>query len=93
MNLESLTIFVVLYIILNGITFFLYGIDKRKAVKDKYRIRESTLIWTGLLGPFGALAGMKTFRHKTQKSKFKSIYLFVVLHIVIIAFFFWKFGI
>ncbi len=90
MNLEYILIIAVLYVILNGIAFFIYGVDKRKAVKEKYRIKESTLIWIGLIGPFGALAGMKVFRHKTRKSKFKLIYLFVILHLILIGFIVWK---
>lgn len=92
MNLDIFLLIVIFYVILNLITFSLYGLDKRKAVKNQYRISESRLIWTGLIGPFGALAGMKVFRHKTQKTKFKLIYVFVALHVILIAFVIWKFG-
>lgn len=45
--------------------------DKRRAVKDKRRIRESTLFWTAILGgSIGALAGMLCFRHKTKHKSF-----------------------
>lgn len=91
MNLDLLMIVAIIYIILNCAALMLYGLDKRKAVKNKYRVSESALIWIGLIGPFGALVGMKAFRHKTQKTKFKLIYVFVILHIVIFALFIWKF--
>ena len=91
MNPEIIWIIAVLYLILNGISFFLFGSDKRRAVKDLYRISESALLSSGFLGPFGALAGMKVFRHKTRKTKFKAIYLFVVIHLMLIAFLAWKF--
>ena len=56
----------------NVITFAMYGIDKRKAQKNKWRISESTLILCAfLMGGGGALAGMSVFRHKTNHLKFK----------------------
>jgi len=39
-----------------------------------------------MVGPFGALAGMSVFRHKTRKMKFKIIYLFLIIHLVLILF-------
>jgi len=91
MNLELIQIIAVLYLILNSISFFMFGFDKQRAVKNEYRIRESTLIILGLLGPFGALAGMKVFRHKTRKIKFKLIYLFLAMHVILIIYLAWKF--
>jgi len=76
--------FLILYVALNIISFALFGADKRKAIKNEYRIRESTLLISGLLGPFGAIAGIKLFRHKTKKRKFKVIYLFLILHLILI---------
>ena len=56
---------------LNLITFIIYGIDKRKAKKSRWRIPESSLILLALLGgSIGAWLGMKTWRHKTQHPKF-----------------------
>lgn len=91
MNQELILAAAVLYILLNGVSFSLYGADKRKAVKGRYRISEPALIAAGLLGPFGALAGMKAFRHKTRKAKFKAVYLFAAAHLVLAAFIAWKF--
>lgn len=65
----------ILYIYLifvNLISFVLYGIDKWKAVKGKWRIPEVQLLLLALLGgSLGACAGMYLFRHKTQHLKFK----------------------
>jgi len=61
----------IIYIIINIMVFGMYGIDKRKAIKNKWRIPESTLILGAALGVFGAALGMKVFHHKTQKLKFK----------------------
>jgi len=57
---------------INVVTFFLYGIDKWKAKRSKWRIPEATLIWLSILGgSVGAWLGMKAWRHKTQHKKFK----------------------
>lgn len=55
----------------NLITFLIYGLDKRKAIKDRQRISERTLIILSFaFGSVGALAGMLIFNHKTRKAKF-----------------------
>ena len=47
-------------------------LDKRRAIKRKWRISEHTLILTSILGgSIGSLIGMYTFRHKTKHLKFK----------------------
>lgn len=49
------------------IAFVLYKLDKVKAQKKKWRIRESALLLVGFAGgAAGALSGMKIFRHKTK---------------------------
>lgn len=55
----------------NIITFIMFGADKARAVKDKWRISEAALILAALLGgSIGALAGMRIFHHKTKHRKF-----------------------
>lgn len=57
--------------VINVVTFFLYGIDKRKAKRSKWRIEESTLLWWAVLGgSIGAILGIKIWHHKTQRKKF-----------------------
>jgi len=57
---------------INVTTFFLYGIDKYKARKSKWRVRESTLIWLSVFGgSIGAWVGMRAWHHKTLHAKFK----------------------
>ncbi len=59
-------------IIINIVTFVTFGIDKRKAKKDKWRISEQALVTLMVIGgAFGGYFGMEKFRHKTQKLKFK----------------------
>ena len=55
----------------NILTFLVYGIDKWKARRGKWRIPENTLIWMAIAGgSVGALFGMFLFRHKTKHKKF-----------------------
>lgn len=72
-------------LIINFVAFFLYWEDKRRAKKDKWRIKEVTLLLVGLAGgSFGSLVAMHVFRHKTQHWKFKILVpLFFVLHAVL----------
>ena len=58
-------------LIVNAAAFMLMLIDKIKAKKNRWRIKESTLMLSAALGGcIGALAGMYTFRHKTLHRKF-----------------------
>ena len=69
--LDHILLFLAVALILNLIALALYGIDKRKAIKKKWRIPEATLIlsaWIG--GAAGALGGMLLFRHKTKHIRF-----------------------
>ena len=55
-------------ICINIITIAVYGIDKRSAVRGKWRIRVSTLLGLAAAGgSVGALLGMHLFHHKTRK--------------------------
>lgn len=57
--------------VINILAFAVYGIDKNKAEKHKWRIPEAVLITLAVLGgTVGAFAGMLVFHHKTNKPKF-----------------------
>lgn len=81
------TIIIAVYVIINIITFLAFFIDKEKAKHDKWRIPEATLIILSIFGAIGGTLGMLVCHHKTNKAKFKLVYLFFVIHIVIIALF------
>ena len=52
---------------INLATFIVYGADKRRARKGKWRVPEKTLFLLPLLGgSVGALLGMCVFHHKTR---------------------------
>ena len=58
-------------LIINAAGFLLMLVDKWKAKKNRWRVRESTLLIVAVLGgSIGSLAGMYLFRHKTQHLKF-----------------------
>ena len=57
---------------INVVAFIMYGIDKYKAKKAKWRIPEATLLLLAVLGgSIGAWMGMKVWHHKTMHKKFK----------------------
>ena len=57
---------------INAVAFIMYGIDKYKAKKAKWRISEATLLLLAVLGgSIGAWMGMKVWHHKTKHKKFK----------------------
>ena len=68
----QIVIILIYLVAINIVTFFLYGIDKWKAKRSKWRIEESTLLWWAAFGgSIGALLGMKVWHHKTLHKKFK----------------------
>lgn len=76
--------FWIVYGIINAITFFVYGLDKMKAQAGAYRIPEKVLITMALFGPIGGFLGMKLFRHKTRKNKFRILVpTFLVMHLMV----------
>ena len=57
---------------LHMVTFLVYGIDKYKAKKAKWRISEATLLLLAVIGgSIGAWMGMRVWHHKTMHKKFK----------------------
>lgn len=70
-NIFTLKNILIYLLIINLIAFLAMYIDKRRAKWGKWRIKESTLFTLVLLGGgIGGIAGMYTFRHKTQKTRF-----------------------
>lgn len=70
---------IIYLIIINFISFIVYGVDKFLSIKYYYRISEFILLNFGFVGGVvGSIFGMICFRHKTKKVKFK-IYLFMYM--------------
>lgn len=79
--------YIVIYaVVMNSISFFMYGLDKWKAKNNAWRISEKTLLLLAFLGgSVGALAGMHMFRHKTKHKLFVlGIPVCLILHIALV---------
>jgi len=58
-------------LIINIISFLAFAVDKQKAIKHQWRIRESSLFLLAILGGgIGCLASMLIFHHKTKHPSF-----------------------
>jgi uncharacterized membrane protein YsdA (DUF1294 family) len=77
-----------LFIVINSLTFLIFGYDKWLAKNNKRRISEfKLLLLTGIGGTIGGLIGMNFFKHKTNKFSFiLSFYAIVILQIVLLYF-------
>ena len=86
-NLQK--IIVIYLIVINVVTFFIYGIDKWKAMRSKWRISEAMLLGLAVIGgSIGAWLGMKVWHHKTMHKKFKyGIPVIIVIQLFIIGYF------
>lgn len=85
-NMHLLTLYYLIAI--NLITFIVYGIDKYKAKKGKWRIPEATLLLIAVIGgSIGAWIGMKVWHHKTMHKKFKyDVPIILVLQCILIIY-------
>ena len=82
------TLFIAAYLAaVNAFTFGLFGWDKYCATHDRWRVRESTLLfWTALGGAIGAGLAMEFFRHKTLHLKFKfGVPLLLFVQIILVG--------
>ena len=81
---------IILYYLLavNIATFFLYGIDKYKARKGRWRISEATLLMMAVIGgSIGAWSGMRLWHHKTMHKKFKyGIPIIIILQVALVVY-------
>ncbi len=76
------------WVVVNGGAFVTYAYDKYKAQHNAWRTPENTLLVVAFLGPFGAYAAMRLFRHKTHTIKFYLVPVFLILQIAV---FLWLF--
>ena len=81
--------FLFLYLFLvNAASFLLMLIDKHRAVKNRWRIPEATLmLFAAIGGSLGGVLGMKIFRHKTLHLKFSLGFpLLLALHSILLLY-------
>lgn len=84
----SIAKIIVLYLVfINVLTFLLYGIDKWKAKRSRWRIPESVLLGMAAVGgSVGAWLGMRVWRHKTQHKRFRyGVPAILVVQIVLLV--------
>ncbi|MBE6008540.1 MAG: DUF1294 domain-containing protein [Lachnospiraceae bacterium] len=76
------------YALINLTLFIMMAIDKHKARKSKWRISETTLLLTGLLGgAAGGLIAMRFVHHKNRKPYFYMVFICaIIIHIFAISF-------
>ncbi len=72
----------------NILAFLVYGIDKWRAKKGKWRISEATLLLLAVIGgSIGAWLGMKVWHHKTMHKKFKyGVPAVLIIQIILIGY-------
>ena len=88
-ELNLLHIVFIYLVSINVVTFFMYGIDKWKAKKSRWRIREAALLGLAVLGgSIGAWLGMKVWHHKTLHKKFKyGVPTIIIVQLALIVYF------
>lgn len=84
--------FVCYLLLINAAGLVLMLSDKIRAQKNKWRIRESVLLGTAILGgSIGTWLGMRTFRHKTKHPKFSiGLPVIIVLQLILAGWIFVK---
>ena len=77
---------IIYLIIINIITFIIFGLDKYYAIKGRFRISEATLFCLCIIGgSFLGYIGMKVFRHKTKKTYFRiGVPLIMIIEAILI---------
>lgn len=89
--MNTITVILLIYIgIINLAGFILMGVDKRKAIRNAWRIPEARLFLCALLGAsLGCILGMYAFRHKTKHWYFvlgmPAILTFQIVAVVLLA--------
>ena len=86
--------FWLIYGVWNIVVFAVYGIDKLKAMRGKWRISEICLfVFAALGGGVGGALGMMIFRHKIRKRRFIIVYILAAIELfAAIAFSCYLFG-
>lgn len=83
------SVFFVIYLALNLLTFAVYGWDKRQAKLNGQRTPEAVLlILAAVGGSVGALCGMSVFHHKTKHLAFAlGVPMIAGAHLLLLSFF------
>ena len=73
---------------INALSFILFGLDKYKAKKGKWRISEATLLMMAVIGgSIGAWTGMRLWHHKTMHKQFKyGIPIIIIMQVSLVVY-------
>ena len=71
----------------NVVSLVFFGLDKLWSMRGGVRVSESRLLLLAFVGPFGAFLSMLLFRHKTRKSRFLLVPLFLLFQLVLMFYF------
>ena len=72
LNSSVLHISLLYLAVINVVAFFLYGIDKYRSIRSKWRVPEVALIGVAVMGgSVGAWVGRAVWHHKSLHKKFK----------------------
>ena len=74
----STTIVTCIVFTFNVLSFFIYKLDKIKAINQSSRFRESTLLLLSIFGPLGSIFGIWYLKHKTKKISYLAKWIFIV---------------
>lgn len=72
------------FLLINLLGFLLMGYDKNQARRGRWRIREATFFFIGLIGgSLGLFLAMRVYRHKTKHLSFAiGIPLMLIINLV-----------
>ena len=88
----TITYFELYFILINLISFLLYGYDKLQALKNLKNIRrvsENKLLFFTLIGGiFGSLMSMLLFNHKIKKLSFIIKFIIIVIVQITVIYFY-----
>ena len=88
-GLHPTDLVLVLLLLLNAMTFVIYGVDKWRARGGGWRIPERTLLLLAAFGgALGACLGMVVWNHKTSHKHFRYLVPVFVLLQGLLAFYF-----
>ncbi len=75
----------VVYVAVSVLTYVVYALDKRAAVRGRWRTPEAQMLLLGFLGGWpGAITAQLTLRHKTRKASFRlAFWLTVFLNVIV----------
>lgn len=83
--MNTTTALLIIFLLLNVVTFCLFWWDKDAARNGGWRVSEASLLQFALLGgSLGAVAAQRLLRHKTRKEPFRTYLMSIlILHAVL----------